>query len=87
MGLRVVDDDSDEFAAWDDDGPGEFDADDGDDDPTMPCPHCERPVFDDAEQCPHCGRYLSREDAPFRRPWWLWVGFFLCLYAIYHWIF
>ena len=51
------------------------DAADDESDETVPCPHCRRPVYEDAERCPACGQYLSREDAPPRRlAWWLVLG-------------
>jgi len=51
-----------------------------------PCPYCRRPIHDDAERCPECGAYLSREDEPYRKPWWLIVGVAACLYAVYRWV-
>jgi hypothetical protein len=74
MIVRHADDDDDE---WDEDP---------DDDVTMPCPHCHSPVFDDAEQCPGCGFYLSREDDPSRKPWWVVAGVATCLAMITWWI-
>ena len=61
--------------------------DDDDDDETIPCPHCREPVYEDAERCPNCGKYLSREDAPRRRPWWLVLGAFVCLGLMLQWVF
>jgi zinc-ribbon domain len=59
---------------------------DPDEDVTMPCPHCREPVYDDAELCPHCGQYLSREDAPSRKPWWVILGVVVCLMMTSWWI-
>jgi hypothetical protein len=56
-----------------------------DEDVFVPCPYCRRPIYDDSERCPECGAYLSREDEPYRKPWWLIVGVAACLYAVYHW--
>ncbi|WP_435018363.1 zinc ribbon domain-containing protein [Tundrisphaera sp. TA3] len=78
--MRLVHDDED----WEDD---EGEAEAGKDDETIPCPHCRRPVYEDAEQCPHCRRYLSIEDAPRRKPWWVVVGVGVCLVMVYRWIF
>ena len=39
---------------WDEMGSSDEDLDD---DPTIPCRNCGRPVYDDAPQCPHCGEY------------------------------
>ena len=74
----MLEDDEDEDGEWDDD--------DEDDDLTVPCPHCRRPVYEDAERCPACGRYLSAEDAPWRRPWWLVVGVLACLAVVLGWV-
>jgi hypothetical protein len=63
-------------------------AKDEDDDYTIPCPWCKRPIHEDAEQCPYCERYISEEDAlPQRKPWWIIVGVLICLYLVYHWMF
>lgn len=64
------------------------DDDEAGDDDTMPCPHCDEPVYDDAEQCPSCGRYLSRESPPTRPPpLWIIVGVTLCVLVLMAWIF
>ena len=68
--------------AWNDDeedaGGEARDADeaaDGDEETTIPCPYCRRPIYEDSPRCPHCGNYLSAEDAaPARKPWWILVG-------------
>jgi len=80
---------------WEDDGDGwtpddedeEWVPDDEDEDPTVECPHCHEPVFDETERCPHCGRYISEEDVPpGRRPWWIVLGVVLALVAVYLWV-
>ncbi len=74
---------------WDDDAVDdvEGDGDDGDEDePTIPCPYCRREIHEESERCPHCGHYISREDAPARKPWWLVLGVGVCLYVVYRWI-
>jgi hypothetical protein len=54
---------------------------------TIPCPHCQAAIFDEAEQCPECGTYLSAEDAPpQRKPWWIVAGTVACLAVVYLWI-
>ena len=70
---------------WDEED-DEPDDDDEDDDRTVPCPHCRRPVFEDAEWCPNCSRYLSYEDAPRRHPWWIVIGVLACLFVILGWV-
>ena len=81
MPRRVAADDD-----WEDDGDGgqpddeEWTPDEDDEDDTVPCPHCQEPVHDQAERCPHCGWYISEEDAqPALRPTWLVIGFILAL--------
>jgi len=66
----------------------EYDPDVEDDDPddTMPCPHCFGTIYDDSERCPHCGRYLAREDSPFRPPLWLVLGVSIGLVIVATWI-
>jgi hypothetical protein len=60
------------------DAPDESDIAD-DDDETVPCPHCRKPVYEGAELCPHCRRYLSDEDAPRRRSPLILAGVILAL--------
>jgi len=75
---------------WDDDP--ELDSDDGypeeddDEEPTIPCPYCRREIHEDSPRCPYCERYISHEDAPARKPWWLVLGVGACLYVVYRWI-
>jgi hypothetical protein len=70
---------------WDEDDEPELDEDE--DEPTLPCPYCRREIHEDAQRCPYCESYISREDArPSRKPWWLVLGVFACLYVVYRWI-
>jgi predicted nucleic acid-binding Zn ribbon protein len=62
----------------------EMHADDSDKE-TKPCPYCREPIYDDTVRCPHCGNYLSREDAPLRRPTWMIVGALICLVVAVMW--
>jgi hypothetical protein len=71
---------------WDEDYEGDESAGDEDEDVLAPCPYCQRLIYDDAERCPECGAYLSREDEPYRKPWWLLLGVAACLYVVYRWI-
>jgi uncharacterized paraquat-inducible protein A len=58
----------------------------GDDDPTMECPHCQETIFDESEQCPACGKYLSAEDAPpASKPTWIVVTGVICLIVAVLW--
>jgi predicted nucleic acid-binding Zn ribbon protein len=61
-----------------------FRDDDGED--TVPCPHCGKAVYEDAERCPYCETYLSEEDAPARNPWWIILGALGVLAAVALWI-
>ena len=62
-------------------------AEDNDDEPTVPCPYCKRQIHEDSERCPYCEQYISTEDAPGgRKPWWIVTGVVLCLYIVFRWI-
>ena len=76
------DDDNDD--SIDREAPDESDIDD---DETMPCPNCGKAVYDQAEICPHCGCYISSEDAPRQRHWWIWAGVILALLGLLWWVF
>ena len=67
--------------------PDEADTDDSDADnaETIPCPHCRKPIYENAELCPHCKSYISNEDAPRRYPWWLIAGVVVCLVLVLLW--
>ena len=80
--MRLVHDNED----WEDDE-DEADVESEVDDDTVPCPHCRRPVYEDAERCPRCGNDLSREDRPWHRPLWIIIGVAVCLGVVYRWIF
>jgi hypothetical protein len=65
----------------------DFDEDEGDDEPTIPCPYCRRQIHEDAQRCPYCEQYISDEDAPaVRKPWWIIVGVIVCLLLALRWI-
>jgi hypothetical protein len=61
-------DDEDDDAEPDDrELPDPADVDDADDEEesvTEPCPHCGKPVYENADVCPHCRNFLSAADAP-----------------------
>jgi hypothetical protein len=60
---------------------------DDDEEPTIPCPYCNRPIYDDAQRCPYCENYISAEDiVPARKSWWIVIGALLVFYVIYRWI-
>jgi predicted nucleic acid-binding Zn ribbon protein len=77
------DDDDDEDV---DDREAPDDSDVVDDDPdgvdTLPCPNCDRPVYEHAQVCPHCRSFLSFEDAPRHRPLWIWIAAILALIGV-----
>jgi hypothetical protein len=69
---------------WDDDEDG---SENDDEESTIPCPYCRRPIYEESQRCPYCGSYISAEDAaPTRKRWWIIVGVVLALYVIYRWI-
>ncbi|HKB05694.1 MAG TPA: zinc-ribbon domain-containing protein [Gemmataceae bacterium] len=90
MPRRVaVDDDWEEDPddAWEPDEEDEWQPEPEDEDETTPCPHCQAPVYEGAEQCPACGMYLSEEDAPSSgKRWWIILGAVPGLLAVYLWI-
>jgi len=60
---------------------------DDDEESTIPCPYCKREIHEDTPRCPYCENFISREDVPrSRKPWWMFLGLVLCLYAIYRWL-
>jgi hypothetical protein len=48
---------------------------DGDETPTVACPHCGQEIYDDADRCVHCGQWVVKRlggPGPGRRgAWWL----------------
>ena len=68
--------DDDESVADDED-----DEDDGDQ-AMSACPWCLRQIHEESELCPECGQYISREDAPIRKPSWIILAAALCLVLI-----
>jgi predicted nucleic acid-binding Zn ribbon protein len=71
---------------WDEDETEDSDLEDENDD-TVPCPYCRRPIHEDAQRCPHCENYLSAEDRPPRRqPLWILLTAGLCLLIVMLWI-
>ncbi|MEX2113795.1 MAG: hypothetical protein WD845_11455 [Pirellulales bacterium] len=80
--MSTWDDDEDDW----DDGVAEG-SDDLDDEPTVPCPYCRRPIHEDAQRCPYCEQYISEEDRPTEpKPWWLVAGVVVCLLLVVWWI-
>jgi len=68
---------------WDDDE----DSEEGEEEPTIPCPYCKRQIHEESQRCPYCGNYISEEDAaPARKPWWIIIGALLVIYVVYRWI-
>lgn len=57
----------------------------GDDDITVPCPHCGRDIVEDIATCPYCENYLSQEDRPASRPTWVIVTAIVCLLMAIAW--
>lgn len=54
---------------------------------TIPCPHCQEEIHEDAQRCPYCEKYLGDEDAPpGRKPWWMILLAVVCLWVVYRWI-
>jgi hypothetical protein len=64
-----------EFPEPDEAGPG-----------LLPCPYCLGVIYEESARCPHCGKYLSEEDVPYRKPWWILLGAIICLAMTLYWI-
>lgn len=82
------DDQDDERYDWDDaeDDPGDG-AEEGEDEPTVPCPSCRREILEDSPRCPYCERYLSAEDhAGAGRPAWIIATALICLGIAVWWV-
>ena len=64
----------------------DMDRDDEDDElDAVPCPYCNRPVYEHADVCPHCGSFLSFQNAPRHRPLWIVVAAILAILGIGWW--
>lgn len=84
MGRDTVDQNGDDF---EDDYSDEHisEADEFDDDATIECPECGRPIYEDAERCPHCESYVVAGQAGDKpRPLWITITVLLCIYAMLH---
>jgi len=60
--------------------------DEDDDDPTIPCPACGQPIFEDSPRCPACGEYLTTGVAATSRPPWVVLTVLVCLALAAWWI-
>lgn len=49
---------------WEDPDPQDMDADDPDSTPTIDCPTCGKPVYEESEWCPECGNVLTERERP-----------------------
>ena len=58
---------------WNDDDSFDDDSidDSSDDESTVPCPYCNRAIHEDSPRCPYCENYISAEDSPPARLYWL----------------
>ena len=93
MANAVDEDDRDE---WDDDDGDSVDedplesdqdpADDLDEEETVPCPFCKKPIHEDADVCPRCGNYVGAIDAPRRVPAIIWIGVALAMLCVLVWV-
>ena len=79
-----------DFDSGDDDS--DFETEEADEEPTIPCPYCRRLIHEDAQRCPYCENYISAEDSPAaaslvsQKPLWFVAGLLLCLLIVVLWI-
>jgi hypothetical protein len=75
----------DDDSAWDDDDL--VDADDSDDEPTVPGPACGREMLEDCDHCAACGHWRDDDDASRSpRPAWVVATAVACLAIAVWWI-
>ena len=48
----------------------------------VPCPHCRKLIYEQAEQCPACGQYISDEETPEKKANWIFITVVLLVLAI-----
>jgi len=41
------------------------------------CPYCGGNITEDTVSCPHCGSYISAEDRPYNKSFWMVAGIVL----------
>ena len=81
MARRIADEE------WDDDEFEDDEDDSSDEEPTVPCPYCNRPIPEDAPRCPYCENYISAEDRPHApKTWLIVVGTILVITIFVVWI-
>ncbi len=51
------------------------------------CSHCGKMTWEESVSCEHCGYFVTQEDPPGWRPWWLIVGVVAGLLCVIRWIF
>ena len=79
--------DQDHDDEWDDGDADVGDAQDSDEEPTVPCPYCRREILEDVPRCPYCERYISAEDhAGPRKPLWIIATALMCLGIAIWWL-
>ena len=83
--VQVTEDDGGDDEDGSAEDAGELGTDD-DEIVTVPCPHCRKPIWEEAVACEHCGNYLSKEGEPWSKPWWLVLGCIVGLFVVYLWI-
>ncbi len=58
-----------------------------DDEETIPCPFCKKPIHEDADVCPRCRNFVGGDDGPRRVPPLVWIGVILAGLCALTWIF
>lgn len=51
------------------------------------CPYCGGDIIEETVSCPHCGSYISAEDRPYNKSFWLVAGIvFLVILTVVGWL-
>jgi hypothetical protein len=55
-------------------------------DNTEPCPNCSRLIYELSDFCPHCGQYVTLQEGPMRKHWWIVLAVVACLIIVFLWL-
>ena len=50
---------------------------------TLPCPFCDKEIWEKADICTHCGNFVAFPEEPIRqRPVWFWIALVLAFVVL-----